>query len=128
LYAALKENDFDKAERCLYWGADVNGFLMWGWSKSNKGNTLLTAAVRYSDVEVVKFLLDKGAEVNKKDGFESTPAGISATRGSLEIIRLLSSFGADFEMRSQEFTPLERAKKIKNEAATDLIREILQNK
>lgn len=126
LYNALKFNDFDRAEKCIFFGADVDGYIMRGWKKDMKGATILTNVASYNDAEAVRFLLERGADVNKVDAFGVSPAAISAIRGDLNMIRILNQFGANYATFSNGFTPLEWAVKCEHEEAHNLIKEILQ--
>lgn len=55
----------------------------------------LLAAARKGDIAAVKSLLDKGADVNSKSPYGSTPLFFASERGHTEIVRLLLDKGAD---------------------------------
>jgi hypothetical protein len=55
----------------------------------------LLAASRKGDVAAVKSLLDKGADVNAKSPYGSTPLFFACDRGYTEIVKLLVDRGAD---------------------------------
>jgi Ankyrin repeats (3 copies) len=58
-------------------------------------NDDLLAATRKGDLPAVKALLDKGADVNAKSPYGSTPLFFACDRGHTEIIKLLLDRGAD---------------------------------
>lgn len=62
-------------------------------------NEELIAAARKSNVEAVKNLLAKGADVNAKTEYGATPLFFACDRGNLEIVKLLLAAGADTEIR-----------------------------
>jgi ankyrin repeat protein len=63
----------------------------------------LMSAVQYGgNVDTIKPLLEKGADVNAKDNDGWTPLQFAAKRGSLEIVRLLLENGADAKAKSND--------------------------
>lgn len=62
-------------------------------------NEELIAAARKSNVEAVKMLLAKGADVNAKTEYGATPLFFACDRGNVEVVRLLLAAGADIEAR-----------------------------
>lgn len=71
-------------------------------------NEELLAAARKSDVEKVKALLAKGADVNAKSPYGATPLFFACDRGSVEVVRALLESGADANVRDKFYgaTPL----------------------
>ncbi|KAI9429172.1 hypothetical protein H4582DRAFT_2032752 [Lactarius indigo] len=57
--------------------------------------TPLHAALVMGHLEVARFLLEHGADVNAKDSFGDTPLRSFSKDGRMEVIRLLLEFGAD---------------------------------
>jgi len=67
---------------------------------------LMVALQKKAAYEVVKILLDAGADVNAKDGEGNTPFQIALSHGTtLEILRLLLERG--FKINEEYETPLE---------------------
>lgn len=62
-------------------------------------NDELIAAARKSNVEAVKALLAKGADVNAKTEYGATPLFFACDRGNVEIVKLLLAAGADIDVR-----------------------------
>ncbi len=70
--------------------ADVNAV-----STNGTGYTALTGAVAAGHGEIVKWLLESGADPNYKYGPGYTPLLTAAANGRLEIVKLLLQHGAD---------------------------------
>ena len=54
------------------------------------------------DLEVVRFLIVKGADVNAKDDNGLTPLHWSAREGHLEVVQALIKSGSNFDGLSRE--------------------------
>jgi cytohesin len=87
-----------------------------------KKNKSLLEAVKKSDLEQVKLLILKGADVNAKVGNGDTLLHIAAQLGHEDVTRLLISKGADVNAKSNSsWTPLHRALKAGNREIVDLL-------
>ena len=79
------------------------------------------------DLEIVKLLVDKGADVNAKDSNESTPiiwALMGGTTSNLEILAFLVKKGADVNSADVRLnTPLHRASSNENPKAIRFLLE-----
>ncbi|MBD1930863.1 MULTISPECIES: ankyrin repeat domain-containing protein [Cyanophyceae] len=73
-----------------------------------KEKTALIAAIASGHVEVVKTLLNAGAEVNPKTWYDDIPLVFAAQKGQAEIVRALIDAGANFNL-GFDFTPLYEA-------------------
>lgn len=73
-------------------GADVN--------EKSKDNSILTEAIGYGHKEVVRLLLDAGANVNVQDSIGFTPLMEAAQQGDKEIVKMLIDAGADVEAKA----------------------------
>jgi ankyrin repeat protein len=69
-------------------GHDINEAI------ETNGDTPLHIASRWSMFYIVKLLLDKGADVNKKDLSGHSPLYYAAKTDDDDIVRLLLSYGA----------------------------------
>ncbi|KAI5786601.1 ankyrin repeat-containing domain protein, partial [Pyronema domesticum] len=80
-------------------GADVN-------CQDNHGETPLLQAV--DNIEILSFLLENGADVNFRSGFESrTPLECAVVLGHEDCVRLLLDKGAGVNLRNEmDETPL----------------------
>jgi ankyrin repeat protein len=97
LAVAAMMGDTAEVQRFLKKGADVN-------AKDRHGQTALISAVELSRLEVVKLLLDEGADVNL-----GKPLMYAADRGDVGIARLLLDRGADVNPKSPFGTALTKA-------------------
>ena len=73
------------------------------------GQPALLAAAEEGHDDVVRFFLDHGAEVNRRDSCNNTALNIAAIRGHFSTIELLLSRAADPNIRG-EGSPLWHAK------------------
>ncbi|XP_063710850.1 ankyrin repeat and EF-hand domain-containing protein 1-like isoform X2 [Symsagittifera roscoffensis] len=72
--------------------------------------TPLMAACRQGNVQMVRFLLSLGADVNAKDNFFWTPLHFACNSGQLPIVQLLLDEGANINaLTMHKATPLMRA-------------------
>src|SRR4249919_4147064 len=86
LRVAIRRGDYQRAERLLRSGADVN-------AADEDGTTPLIHAVIESDVRLVKLLIENGANVNAKNALDSTALMYAAT--NLAKAQLLLEAGAN---------------------------------
>jgi len=59
--------------------------------------TPLGNAVLQEDIDLVRYLLRKGADVNMRSKTNSSPANYAVGKGNLEILKMLKSAGADLD-------------------------------
>lgn len=91
LRRAASAGDLAKVKALLDAGADVN-------AGNRYGATALAFACDKGHTEVVKLLLEKGANPNSKDTFyNSTPINWAVQKGHAEIVRALLEKGAEGE-------------------------------
>jgi len=65
-------------------------------AKNRDGITILFAAVGYPRLEIAEYLISKGADVNVRNDFTTTPLHLACENGlPLEFVRLLVEKGAD---------------------------------
>src|SRR5215216_1981010 len=87
-FAAARRGDAAALKAFLDKGVDVN-------SKTRYGATALSYACDKGHVEVVRLLIERGADVNVRDTFYGeVPLGWAAGKGHVEIIKLLLDKGA----------------------------------
>jgi ankyrin repeat protein len=86
--AAARKGDLASVKAMLDAGLDVN-------TKTRYGATALSYACDRGNVELVKLLIERGANVNAQDSFYgATPLTWAADKGHAEIVRLLLEKGA----------------------------------
>jgi ankyrin repeat protein len=92
---------------------------------SGQGETPLHIAVKNGNREIVKFLLDNGADVNAGDKYEATPLHFACRNGDGYIARMLVEFGGDLTIKAIDGrTPLDACKT--NELRIDLIKDYIE--
>jgi hypothetical protein len=89
LQIAAFKGDLSEVEKLVRQGHNVNHTL-------GDGSTALTGGIRGRRYDVVRFLLAKGADVNKRSWpGDKTPLMVAADFGDTEMIQLLLDHGAD---------------------------------
>jgi hypothetical protein len=94
LTSAIIKGDVSKARWALRFGADVEHLQRWGWGRTNFGESRLTLAAKKGNPEMLALLIDWGADVNKRDGFNDTPLLAVQYSGNLPAVKLLVAAGA----------------------------------
>lgn len=85
-------------------------------------NSALNGAVTSSDLERIRFLLSKGADVNSVDGLGQRPLHIAAEQRDMDVIAELIDAKADIEARDHDgWTPLMHAAARDNVPAIQLL-------
>lgn len=118
-YAAACRADYDAVKRFITSGADVN-------QETKKGSVLLHA-VACGPTDVLKLVLDSGADILKKDIDGWTACLAAASCGNVENLRLLIDRGADFQAADRDgYTPLAIAEGFGNKEAAEFLRQKIQ--
>lgn len=121
LYLSIVRNEPEKVVQLLNDNADANYVVAKGpWMKVN----MLITAVNNEHIEMMKALINNKADVNWKDGFNSTALMYAAAKGNMEMVTLLLENGADITANDGKGnTVLTAATESKN---TELIKLIQQ--
>lgn len=92
LFSAIKSRDASKLSGLLGGGEDVN-------SRSLAGEVPLVAAVRAGNIEVVRMILGKGANVNlpEEDEIRCSALMAAAAQGWADVVRVLIESGAQVD-------------------------------
>ena len=110
-----EERNIEAVKQHLAAGADVD--VKGGWL----GGTPLHYAVGEGRNEIAKLLIAKGADVNAKGIYGTTPLHYANTK---EIAGLLIAEGADVNAKDERGkTPLDLAIQVKNPKTADLLRK-----
>lgn len=117
LFNAIKRNDIEKVKELILAGFDVNTKdFYWGTIP------LHHAVCANANIEIVKFLLDNGAEVNAQNKYKSTPLHWAASFSNKYIVKLLLDNGATIDIKDNNgHTPLHRAILENNKAVIELL-------
>jgi ankyrin repeat protein len=112
LYQSIAKNEKAQVVQLLKDGANANYIKSSGpWMKVS----MLITAVNNSNIEIVKLLLENKAEVNWKDGFQTTALIYAASKGNKDMVILLLDNGADINANDgQGNTVFSAAKESKN--------------
>ncbi|WP_417898482.1 ankyrin repeat domain-containing protein [Bacillus haimaensis] len=118
LTQAISEGHADIVRLLLKVGVELND----SWYTSN----YMTYAIRFSDEEIVKMLLDKGADPNLSNWLGVSYLHIAAMLGKVGMAKMLLEYGADLEKTDDEYgtTPLGWAAKYGQE---DMVLFLLKN-
>jgi tankyrase len=86
--------------------------------------TLLHDAVGHNQLDVAKYLLDKGADVNAVTTDGLTPLHMAAQNGNIEMTKLLLQRRAKVNaLDAKGWTPLERAQKWGHQDEAEFLRQ-----
>jgi ankyrin repeat protein len=96
LLAAVKKNDAITVESIL----SANHALF--SEQSRNYDTLLHRAAQYGAIDVIKFLIIQGANVNARNGDNYAPAHFAILSGNLEALQVLMAYGAQINLRTSE--------------------------
>jgi ankyrin repeat protein len=88
LISAVTYQDLEKVKDLVEAGVDVN------YREPRYGNTPLSMACQYNLVEIARYLMDKGADINLRTKTGHTPL-MAAASGSETLFHLLLEKGAD---------------------------------
>ncbi len=128
-----KTIDFRYLQNSLadYECALVRAILICGKVDVNKvysdGTTALWKASQIGNSQIVEYLLNKKANVNFALPAGETPLWIASKNGHFDVVKLLLEAGADVNAKActtkKCYTPLEAARKMKNDQVISLLTE-----
>jgi ankyrin repeat protein len=103
LYYLINNNNVDEIKNCLK-QFDLNNV-------SDLGDTVLMASIRNNSLEILKILLESGANPNISDSGGWFPLHFAVQKGCIDIVKTLIDFGADINKGdlNTERTPLQVA-------------------
>lgn len=105
---AVEDGRLDKAIDALDRGADVNSKAQ---SLIHAERTPLHEAAALNRAEIMKLLIERGADVDARDENGATPLHLAATRRSIDAIDILLDAGASIDPTNiAGSTPLKNAK------------------
>jgi ankyrin repeat protein len=108
--------DFDTIMLLLENGADKFDF-------DDEGVSILDMAITYDNIEMVKYLIEQGIDINKttrKSGFTALMA--AACYGRVEIMKMLLEEGADTTLKDLKgFSAIDFARKMNKKSILELL-------
>lgn len=121
LIESLFKSQLDIAQELLQFGADPNAKT----SRYLPGQTALHLAMDKDFQDVVRLLLQKGADANQLSGFPPfTPLQLSVKMGSVKYVRIFLEHGADVEALggyNHSLTAIRMAQRAGNESIVQLL-------
>lgn len=97
LFGATVYNNYENALKALDAGADPN------YIAPKSGNTAIAQAVKSGNLDLVKLMLDRGADVDlthKEIGYKMTPLMFATQNGDIDMVKLLLDHGANPNAKS----------------------------
>lgn len=115
LFKAARKGRLSEVENIvLYSARDVVD------SRDGFGRTALMVAARYGELEIVRFLINNGADVNAKDNNGQTALILAVDGRNIELVKYLVSHGADVNAKDNDGeTALKLAKDKKKKRKSD---------
>ena len=104
-----KELSLEWVKRCIeYEERDINEKYLSDTSTVGlNGNTVLHEAVERNKLDIIVYLLKKGAKVNSKNAFEGEPIHIAALWNRIEAMKILIRSGSNVNaLDNINYTPL----------------------
>jgi ankyrin repeat protein len=98
LLNSCRKGDLQKVQSLVESGADVNAR-----DNTKEGYTALFEAIVYHQPEVVKYLVEHGADIEAKVHYwydSSTPLMLASYKGAFEVVKYLIEQGADVNAKS----------------------------
>ena len=96
IITAVKDGNLTSMQKLLSGGADPN-------ARDEIGEPILLLGAYNGNTEVVKLLLEKGADVNVKRADDGTTAlWIASYEGKTEVVKLLLEKGADVNVKDKD--------------------------
>jgi type II secretion system protein G len=94
LHVSVESGDFKAIQKCLDAGAPIDGVL------GKTSYRVLHKAAKEGSIEMVKFLIERGAMVNARAEYGWTPLDMAIKKNRKKVIELLRSNGGktDFEL------------------------------
>jgi hypothetical protein len=95
LLDATESGNIRRVQELLDSGVDINDYV------NDYGMTALLLASMYEHIDIVRLLLEKGADVNIKDENGYNALMWASVRGYTDIVRLLLENGADINLQNE---------------------------
>lgn len=103
IFDAIFNNDLSKISEVIASGVNINQ------KHSHSRLTPLIQAINLHRIEVIKFLIEVGADVHLYQYIQTTPLGLATSLGNNQIVQLLLQAGANPDLGGIDDPPLHRA-------------------
>ena len=95
----------------------------------NLDQTALFPAAEFNRTDVIRLLLQKGADVNKRDRNGDTPAHYAAYWNSTKAIAMLINHGASINIKNnRRKKPIDSARRYNREEAVRMLEQIISKR
>ncbi len=98
LHAAVESGDFKAIQKCLDAGAPIDGVL------GKTSYRVLHKAAKEGSIEMVKFLIERGAMVNPRAEYGWTPLDMAIKKNRKKVIELLRANGGKTDLELTDKT------------------------
>lgn len=121
LFKAIFDHDLNAAKKIVEKDKSQVNYIR----KANESFFIpvLMQAVMNNEFEISKFLIENGADINKRDGFKMTCLMWAAANQNVALTKLLLEKGADKNAQdNQGMTALKAAEEVKNAEIIQLLK------
>lgn len=121
IHKVVKENRIEFLKLLLRKGADLYKLDIY---QGNLIHTLCNS--NYDNMEIAKFLIEKGIDIDAEDNFQNTPLILACSRGNTKLVKLLIEQNININKQNKDGdNPLIEACKIGN---LDIVKMLIDNK
>lgn len=117
IFAAIIDDDLSKISEIIASGVNINQKHL------HTKLTPLIQAINLLRIEVIKLLIELGADVHLYQYIQTTPLGLATSLGNIEIVKLLLQAGANPDIGGIDDPPLHRAVLIER---VDIIQTLME--
>lgn len=79
---------------------------------------LLFISIKYKNIEIIKYLIEKGVDVNISDNKQNTPLMLACSTKNPDVAELLLQYGANVNLKNDSETPLTLACNVSDNSDT----------